>query len=1116
MPQTLLPVFFKAYVSRSGRIYPQKNTLNIARDLLNPFADPHYSFGDANFYRDFLIKHPACGFDYHGDKEADDDDYNSLWQDFLSALTNFQNEILKNQPQDLDIDNNYLLTDYILLGINEDTGYTGHGPKYILDLYDDILHTRQTLPLFESYCAQEPHALRESVATAVTIDLRHAHANRKYALNEAQRDALAHFLTLKNGEMLAVNGPPGTGKTSLVLDVIASLWTQSAVNKDPTPPVIAAASTNNQAVTNIIDAFANNFESDADGINRRWIPEINTFGSYYPAFSKLQENAAKYVTYEYFMRKVETFDFVCAAKKYFLREASRAFKRDLASVSEALELIHAALIDKISAVRRLLDTRATMQSLLQQSGCGSVTDLEIKIIKLKENKEQRESIYQHWERLDTKWLTYLSEHSSILKSALSVIPAYKRSVADNARLHFKAIWDFGDPLPEVTDEQSISAFLHEKVQTHKQDLQQSADELKSAEDLLTSLKEHQGKWLDWCREFKLSRPDLSLKELDAELDIKARFYTFYLAVHYWEARWLIAMNTGIGAVEKLNRTRAYPSAFDLRRRWQLRAMLTPCVVSTFYVLPWHLQCAVRSGGTDDKYLYNFLDLLIVDEAGQVLPEVAGASFALSKKALVFGDVFQLEPIWSVSEEIDRNNLRNAGLLSDNADDEAFKDLQSTGKTVSSGSVMLIAQQSSPYHYNKELSRGMFLYEHRRCYDEIIDFCNALVYHDHLQPKRGKAPDDVIFPPLGYVHVSGQCMKDRGGSRFNLEEARTIASWIKEYKDKLTAHYHAPIENIVAILSPFGAQIKNIRKALQEQCPEVKTAYKDENSMIIGTVHSLQGAERPIVIFSPVYTKFDSGNFIDDKPNMLNVAVSRAKDSFIVFGDMDAFDSGDRLKPRGVLARFLYQKAANEIIFTTVARQQYRANNETVCVLRDYASHRNFLMQTVREARTDLRIVSPWIRKKPLADLQILPLIARSADHGIKIRIYTDYALNLNQDRSSGAELQELLDELTELNVELIFVKNVHSKMVLADDRLLCIGSFNWLSARAGGPFARYETSIVYKTAKQSALFKEIKELQKDIEKREARFNAENGNDLTLRHYFRVRKNFNQSRDAAGA
>lgn len=31
------------------------------------------------------------------------------------------------------------------------------------------------------------------------------------------------------------------------------------------------------------------------------------------------------------------------------------------------------------------------------------------------------------------------------------------------------------------------------------------------------------------------------------------------------------------------------------------------------------------------YLYDFIDLLIVDEAGQVSPEVAGAGFSLAKK-----------------------------------------------------------------------------------------------------------------------------------------------------------------------------------------------------------------------------------------------------------------------------------------------------------------------------------------------------------------------------------------------------------------------------------------------------------------------------------------------------
>jgi DNA topoisomerase IA len=56
-------------------------------------------------------------------------------------------------------------------------------------------------------------------------------------------------------------------------------------------------------------------------------------------------------------------------------------------------------------------------------------------------------------------------------------------------------------------------------------------------------------------------------------------------------------------------------------------------------------------------------------------------------------------------------------------------------------------------------------------------------------------------------------------------------------------------------------------------------------MTIGTVHSLQGAERPIVVFSgAVSNKSTSAPFFDSSPSILNVAVSRAKKSFIYFGD----------------------------------------------------------------------------------------------------------------------------------------------------------------------------------------------------------------------------------------
>ncbi|MDN4732166.1 hypothetical protein QYZ42_01410 [Vibrio parahaemolyticus] len=71
----------------------------------------------------------------------------------------------------------------------------------------------------------------------------------------------------------------------------------------------------------------------------------------------------------------------------------------------------------------------------------------------------------------------------------------------------------------------------------------------------------------------------------------------------------------------------------VRPRWQRRMMLTPCIVSTFHSLPSHMtyQSHVGNNEFETDYLLNEIDLLIVDEAGQVAPEVAAASFSLAKK-----------------------------------------------------------------------------------------------------------------------------------------------------------------------------------------------------------------------------------------------------------------------------------------------------------------------------------------------------------------------------------------------------------------------------------------------------------------------------------------------------
>lgn len=127
------------------------------------------------------------------------------------------------------------------------------------------------------------------------------------------------------------------------------------------------------------------------------------------------------------------------------------------------------------------------------------------------------------------------------------------------------------------------------------------------------------------------------------------------------------------------------------------------------------------------------------ESRVALGVVAATSFALAKKALVIGDAEQIAPIWNSLPAIDIGNMVEENILPGGTQEEltdAYALMCKSGKSAASGSVMKMAQFSSRYQYDPDLARGMYLYEHRRCFDNIIGYCNALCYHGKLQPKRG--------------------------------------------------------------------------------------------------------------------------------------------------------------------------------------------------------------------------------------------------------------------------------------------------------------------------------------------------------------------------------------------
>ena len=251
------------------------------------------------------------------------------------------------------------------------------------------------------------------------------------------------------------------------------------------------------------------------------------------------------------------------------------------------------------------------------------------------------------------------------------------------------------------------------------------------------------------------------------------------------------------------------------------------------------------------------DYIIFDEASQIelVPGVIALNTA--KNAIIVGDLKQLPHI--PDKKINKKQY-------DEWHEKYNVDYQYDYKNQS-----LLSSVSNIFY--GEIP-SVLLKEHYRCHHRIISFSNKKYYNNELVCHTNI---DCDRPLVLIRTVEGNHMRYGENAVNKITNVRELDSLVDiEFLDKANIDFQCNKE--FGFIAPFRGQVNKSN----EYFPE--SFQKD-------TVHKFQGRECEIVMFSSVLDKKSANKFnmefVDD-PKLINVAISRAKEKFILVSNVDVF------------------------------------------------------------------------------------------------------------------------------------------------------------------------------------------------------------------------------------
>ena len=682
------------------------------------------------------------------------------------------------------------------------------------------------------------------------------------ALSASQRAAADHFW---GSSLSAVQGPPGTGKTSLILHLCAeSLVRQVESMVDGARmghALFLIASSNNRAVDNVIEPLSGGDlplalragsrqaceQQLAAGLRRTlaWLKRAESIGMGERLGRLAQANEA------FKARRAELERVLEPRRAALERIAERArLERELAALALSAPATSSAPALNLSSVAAS-DSRAILIALIP---------LEKRLLALSKLCEAApghaslQALQRHLKRTETKDLPPFQQALASAGLALGLPelpPRFKGQVSAEQQMER---W-------EDATEQFLArlAELRAGFEQSKLGVQQAEERLRLRARLEALGSE--------------SAEPVPLTPAH-EPQSRALFEAAVAVREAWAAQHVVeltkAVTTALRTVEQERSLRSLFRSEADAARWLFR--LFNIWGSTLLSLG---NCFPADSGSVAR--------LVIDEAGQCHPAHAVSALLRAESALVIGDVHQLAPVIELGADDEARLVRAQGLESRTAQLAPYRVHENA----------LVSTQSLA---DRAVSERLGLVDHFRCQPEIIALSDALCrYGLTVHTPRASRADRAAYltHPVALVDLRGEQAPLAGSWCNELELAETLA-----LVESLLDHGVKAAE--IAVITPYRGQLERLHRSFSER--RIPLEYSSELSegsatagVALGTVHRFQGGERSIVLFSSVVTHPASLPFLNTRPNLLNVAISRAQHHFICLGHAAVLAHGARTR-----------------------------------------------------------------------------------------------------------------------------------------------------------------------------------------------------------------------------